>query len=331
MAPSTTISRLGIALCMGAGVAFAVQPVLGSIALDGGAEIVPMLGWRYALAAILLAVVARRSLRALSPRVAAGALALGLVLYTADSFLFYAALERTSAPFASLLHYAHLAVVVGAAAFLGRERVDARRAAALVAILTGIALVGGGAASFDLVGMGLALASAGVYAVYILASDRLLRGTDPVAYSTLLTTGAAIAFLGIGSVQGSLLALGGPTGVSVVVLGAFLGSAFALTAFLAGIRLVGPGTAALLVTVEVPVGLALAALALGDRLATPQLAGAALVVAAIVLLQIRMPSLRIPTAPLVAARRLQLRLARVDAEPARLHTRRALELFGEPA
>ncbi len=260
-----------------------------------------------------------------------GALALGLVLYTADSFLFYAALERTSAPFASLLHYAHLAVVVGAAAFLGRERVDARRVAALVAILTGIALVGGGAASFDLVGMGLALGSAGVYAVYILASDRLLRGTDPVAYSTLLTTGAAIAFLGIGSVQGSLLAVGGPTGVSVVVLGAFLGSAFALTAFLAGIRLVGPGTASLLVTIEVPVGLALAAVALGDRLASPQLAGAALVVGAIVLLQARVPMPGIPDAPLAAARRLQLRLARADAEPARLHTRRALELFGEPA
>jgi drug/metabolite transporter (DMT)-like permease len=331
MTTSSTVSRLGIALCLAAGVAFAVQPVLGSIALDGGAEIVPMLGWRYALAAIVLALVARRSLRTLSPRVAVGALGLGLVLYTADSFLFYAALERTSAPFASLLHYAHLAVVVGAAALLGRERVDARRAAALVAILTGIAFVGGGAVSLDLVGMGLAIASAGVYAVYILASDRLLRGTDPIAYSSLLTTGAAIAFLGIGTVQGSLLALGGATGVSVVVLGALLGSAFALTAFLAGIRLVGPGTASLLVTVEVPVGLALAAVALGDRLAPPQLAGAALVVGAIVLLQVRVPTLRVTDAPLAAARRLQLRLARADAEPARLHTRRALELFGEPA
>ena len=74
-----------------------------------------------------------RGLRAMPWRVAAIAFGLGLVLYTADSFLFYAALERTSAPLASLLHYAHLALVVGAAAFLGRERLDARRLAALVA------------------------------------------------------------------------------------------------------------------------------------------------------------------------------------------------------
>jgi drug/metabolite transporter (DMT)-like permease len=310
-----------MALCLGAGVAFAVQPVLGSVALGGGAEIVPMLGWRYALAAVVLAAIARGRLFTLRPTTALGALALGLVLYAADSFLFYAALERTSAPFASLLHYAHLAVVVGASALLGRERVDARRTAAVVAILTGVALVGGGAVSFDAVGVLLAIGSAGVYAVYILASDRLLRGADPVAYSTLLTSGAAISFLGLGVAQGSLLALGGTAGVGVVVLGALLGSAFALTAFLAGIRLVGPGTASLLVTVEVPVGLVLAAAVLGDRLAVPQLLGAAFVAGAIVLLQIRLPS--IPRQRFLAGW--------ADVDPVRLHTHRAVEVFAGTA
>ncbi len=60
-----------------------------------------------------------------------------------------------------------------------------------------------------------------------------------------------------------------------------------MTAFLGGIRLVGPGTASLLVTIEAPAGVALAALALGERLAPAQLAGAALVLGAIVLLQPR--------------------------------------------
>ncbi|MGL6278152.1 MAG: DMT family transporter [Gaiella sp.] len=323
MTSSRSVSRLGIGLCLAAGVAFAVQPVLGSVALDGGAEIVPMLGWRYALAAVLLALIARKRLRTLSPATALGAVAMGLVLYTADCFLFYAALERTSAPFATLLHYAHLVVVVGAAALLGRERLDARRVAAVVGVLTGIALVGGGAVGLDAVGLTLALASAGVYAVYILASDRLLRGADPIAYSTLLTTGAAASFLLIGTAQGSLFALGGAAGATAVVGGALLGSAFALTAFLAGIRLVGPGTAALLVTVEVPVGLALAGVALGDTLATPQLAGAALVVGAIGLLQVPQTAFGRLALPFVALHRLQLRLAAIDAEPVRVHTRRA--------
>jgi drug/metabolite transporter (DMT)-like permease len=276
----------------------------------------------------VLAAIARGRLFTLRPTTALGALALGLVLYAADSFLFYAALERTSAPFASLLHYAHLAVVVGASALLGRERVDARRTAAVVAILTGVALVGGGAVSFDALGVLLAIGSAGVYAVYILVSDRLLRGADPVAYSTLLTSGAAISFLGLGVAQGSLLALGGTAGVGVVVLGALLGSAFALTAFLAGIRLVGPGTASLLVTVEVPVGLVLAAAVLGDRLAVPQLLGAAFVVGAIGMLQL--PSLG-PVARLSRTVLRHVRAGTADAEPIRLHTRRAAETFAAAA
>ena len=324
MTSTARISRLGIGLCLAAGVAFAVQPVLGSIALDGGAEIVPMLGWRYLLAAVLLAVVGRRGLRAMPLGVLASAFGLGLVLYTADSFLFYAALERTSAPFASLLHYAHLALVVGVAAVVGRERLDARRLAALVAILAGVALVGGGAVDPDTLGVLLAVSAAAVYAVYILLSDRLLQGVDPIAYSAVLTAGAATAFLVLGGLQGTLGAIGGSAGLGAVLGGAVLGSAFALTAFLAGIRLVGPGTASLLVTVEVPVGLLLAGVVLGDRLSSPQLAGAAVVVATIVLLQVRLP------VSLVRATAARLRAVRVlvldpdRAESAPLHLRNAL-------
>ena len=296
------LSRTGVLLCLSGGIAFAVQPVLGSLAIDHGADIVPMLGWRYLLAAVVLAIIARRALRVLPPRVMVSAFALGLVLYTADSFLFYSAVGRTSAPFASLLHYAHLVIVVGAAAFLGRERLRAKPIAALVFILLGIGLVGGGAVSPDALGLVFALASAGVYALYILASDRLLRGVDPIAYSAVLTAGAATSFLAIGTFEGDLTRVGGASGIAMIVVGALLGSTFALTAFLAGIRLVGPGTASLLVTIEVPVGLTLAALVLGDRLAPPQLAGALTVVAAIALLQVPNAWLRRLTLPVSGVR-----------------------------
>lgn len=285
---SLSPNRLGVVLCLGAGLAFAVQPVLGQLALDGGATLSALLGWRYAIAAIVLAFVARRRLGAVPMRVAALAFAMGLVLYAADAALFYAALERTSAPFASLLHYAHLAVVVGVAALAGRERLGARQLVALTAILAGVVLVGGGAGSPDPLGIALALGSAAAYASYILASDRLLRGVDPIAFTALLTAGAATAFLAAGAVRGTLPEVGGLTGGAVALTGALVGSVFAVTAFLAGIRLVGPGTASLLVTIEVPAGLTLAGVVLGERLAAPQLAGAGLVVAAIVLLQLRL-------------------------------------------
>ena len=281
-----TPKRIGVLLSLSAGVAFAIQPILGQLALDGGASIAALLGWRYAIAAAVLAVVARRRLLAIPPRVAALAFGLGIVLYTADSALFYAALDRTSPPFATLLHYAHLVVVVGAAALLGRERLDARRTAALVGVLLGVVLVGGGG-NADPVGIALALASAGAYSAYILVSDRLLRDVDPLAFAALLLGGAATSFAVFGASTGEIVAVGGWVGVTGVLVGALVGSVFAVSAFLTGIRLVGAGTASLLVTVEVPAGLALAALFLGEHLTFGQQAGAALVVGAILLLQLR--------------------------------------------
>jgi drug/metabolite transporter (DMT)-like permease len=281
-----TPPRLGAVLSLVAGLAFAVPPVLGQLALDEGAAISALLGWRDAIAALVLAVVARKRLRAVPPRVAGMAFVVGAGLYTADAALFYAALERTSAPFTTLLHYAHLVVVVGAAALLGRERLDARRAAALVGIIAGVVLVGGGGGA-DAVGIALALASAAAYSGYILASDRLLRDTDPLAFATYLLGGSAVAFCVFGASSGQLAAIGGSTGVAAAVVGAIVGSVVAVTAFLAGIQLAGPGTASLLVTVEVPAGLVLATLVLGEHLGTVQLAGAAIVLAAIALLQVR--------------------------------------------
>ena len=295
-----TPTRLGVALALAAGVAFAVPPVVGQIALDGGASVVALLGWRYALASLVLAFVARRRFRALPVRVLALAFALGVVLYAADAAFFWAALDRTSPPFATLLHYAHLPVVVGTAALLGRDRLDARRVAALTGVLVGVVLVGGGGGA-DPVGIALALASAGAYAAYILASDRVLRHVDPTAFTALLTAGAATTFLVLDAASGRLFAVGGGTGVVAILTGALVGSAFAVTAFLTGVRLLGAGLASLLVTAEVPTGLALSTVALGEHLTTQQQIGAAAVVGAIVLLQVRV---RLPRRRLAEVRTL---------------------------
>jgi drug/metabolite transporter (DMT)-like permease len=79
---------------------------------------------------------------------------------------------------------------------------------------------------------------------------------------------------------------------------------FAVTSFLEGVRLVGPSTASLLVTVEVPVTIALAAIVLKQHLTPTQFVGAGLVVAAIVTMQLRArPRWRTAWAPLSEAER----------------------------
>jgi drug/metabolite transporter (DMT)-like permease len=267
--------------------AFSVSPVLIQVAYSHGAAVSGVLAWRYLVAALLLAGIAGRRLLGIRPRAAVAAFALGALVYALDSALFFASLERTSAPLASLLHYAHLALVVGVAAVVGRERLTRRRLFALTGIFAGVALVGGAAANPDGLGILMALGSAAAYAVYILLSDRLLRDADPMALTALLTAGASTSFLAAGAVFGTLGTVGGPAGLACLGGAALVGSVFAVSSFLKGVRLVGPSTASLLVTVEVPVTIALAALVLKQHLAPAQLAGAALVVGAIVTMQLK--------------------------------------------
>jgi len=267
--------------------AFSVSPVLVQIAYSRGAAVSGVLAWRYLVAALLLAGIAGRRLLGTRPRAAIAAFALGALVYALDSALFFASLERTSAPLASLLHYAHLALVVGVAAFVGRERLTRRRLVALIGIFAGVALVGGAAANPDGLGILMALGSAAAYAVYILLSDRLLRDADPMALTALLTAGASTSFLVAGAVFGTLGTVGGPAGLACLGGAALVGSVFAVSSFLKGVRLVGPSTASLLVTVEVPVTIALAAFVLKQHLTPAQLAGAALVVGAILTMQLK--------------------------------------------
>jgi drug/metabolite transporter (DMT)-like permease len=144
----------------------------------------------------------------------------------------------------------------------------------------------------------MALASAAAYAVYVMLSDRLLRDADPMALAAFLTAGAATSFVVAGGVLGTLGTVGGPAGFVCLIGAALVGSVFAVTSFLKGVRLVGPSTASLLVTVEVPATIALAAIVLGQHLTPLQLAGAGLVVLAIVGLQLRgRPKLRLVERP----------------------------------
>ena len=296
----------GTILCLAAGIAFSVSPVLVQVAYAHGAAVSGVLAWRYLVAALLLAGIAGRRLLRVPPRAAIAAFALGALVYALDSALFFASLERTSAPLASLLHYAHLVLVVGVAALVGRERLTRRRLFALTGIFAGVALVGGAAANPDALGILMALGSAGAYAVYILLSDRLLRDADPMALTALLTAGASTSFLVAGAAIGTLGTVGGPAGLACLGGAALVGSVFAVSSFLKGVRLVGPSTASLLVTVEVPVTIALAALVLKQHLTSPQLAGAALVVGAILAMQLkwRPARLRLASASPALGRRL---------------------------
>ena len=294
MFASRSPERIGVALCLVAGASFALQPVLVRLAFEGGATVAGVGALRFALAALVLGVLARTALAAAPARTLAAPFALGLTIYGLETGFFFASLERIDVSLASLLMCSYPALVVAGAVLLRRERASRRRALALLVALAGIALVlaGGVGGALDPLGIGLALAAAVAYAAYVLISDLLLGTTEPLVLATMLCAGAAMAFALAGSATGSF-DIGGTSPLAVIGAIALAATVLPVAAFLAGVRRIGPSRATILGTVEPPVTIALSALVFGERLGPLQLLGAGLVVGAVVILQLRRrPALR---------------------------------------
>jgi drug/metabolite transporter (DMT)-like permease len=278
----------GTLFCLGSGAAFGAMAVFGKLAYGEGATVGTLLAVRFALAALLFwalvfAAGATAELRELARHEVGTGFALGAGAYALQAGVYFAALERIDASLLSLLLYTAPAIVAGAAVALGRERLTRHRLTALGLALGGLFLVvlGAGSGALDPLGAALGLGAAVLYSTYILISDGVVDRISPRLLSALVCTGAAIS-LTVGSAlvgQLDLRALT-PAGWGWVLCLAVVSTVAALSLFFAGLRRVGPTTAAILSTVEPVVTVVLAAIVFGETLGPIQLAGAALVLIA---------------------------------------------------
>ena len=287
--------RLGSALCIASAVAFGAMSIFGKLAYDAGVGILTLLFVRFAIAAPVLWVATLRRAGGRGPfagqssRTLLAALALGAGGYSLQAGLYFSALARMDASLLSMLLYTFPAMVTAAAIALGRETASRRRTGALLVSSGGLALVllGAGSGTFDWVGAALGLGAALTYTAYILVSDRVGGGIDALPLAALITTGATITFGLAGAATGSIDTGFQSEGWVWLASIAIVSTVTPITLFFAGLRRVGPSTAAILSTLEPPTTVALAFLVFGESLTLLQLAGAALVLGAAVSLNLR--------------------------------------------
>ena len=285
----------GTLLCLGSGTAFGAMAVFGKLAYADGATVGTLLAVRFALAAglfwaLVFAGGAAHELRAVSRRDVGLGLGLGACGYAAQAGTYFAALQRIDASLVSLLLYTFPSIVAVGAVALGRERVDARRIAALGLASGGLVLVVASArtGALDPLGTALALGAAVVYSGYILISQGIAGRLSPTLLSALVCSGAA-ASLTVGSALLGQLRLGelSASGWLWLACIAVVSTVTAISLFFAGLRRAGPTTASILATVEPLVTVVLAFLIFGETLGAAQLAGGALVLTAVLVLHPR--------------------------------------------
>jgi len=284
MAQSARNEGRGLALVALSTVAFGVLPILAKAAYAAGVRPLPLLPSRYAIAALLLTLLARGP--ALPWRSRVRLWAIGAV-FVVNSLAYFRALQTVSASAVALLLYSYPVLVALLAAAAGLERLTLRALLVAAAAFAGCALTAAGetgASSLLQAGPGVAFAlvAALVYASYLVLSSRFAADVPAQALAQHLAQASALVCIVLALATGGLSLPSSPAAWLSVLGIAVVSTVVALFTFLAGMAHLGPTRASVVSSLEVLVTLALAAALLGERLGPLQWLGAALILGAVV-------------------------------------------------
>lgn len=269
---------------------FGTLAVLVPLAYDEGMAPLPLLSWRFAMAASLLAALAlvrdRGSLRVPVSDLGRFAI-LALTGYGAGSLCFVFALKYAEASVVAVLLYAYPALVMVAGwTFLSERRTWSQVAAVAVTFIGCVLVIGlGGGAKTAWQGIALGLGAAVGYAAFSLMSQRWLPGRSRLTVMAYMFAFAVVppalaSWLFDGAESLSPAAWDSAAWVLlgvIVVVPTFV----AVVLYMQGIRGLGATQAAVVSTVEPLFTMVLAAWLLHERLGRLQIVGALLVIAGV--------------------------------------------------
>jgi drug/metabolite transporter (DMT)-like permease len=275
-------------------------------AAETGMEALPFVTWRGLVGTAVLVmaalVVARVGSKRQAGSLTAGrkrALVIAAFLGAVLNIAMFEAFNRTTIAVVLITFYTFPALVTIAAVPLYGERIDRIRASALLLSAAGLVLVvlapilTGGAVTLDPIGIGLAIGAAFCQASFILIAGKGFAPLPPVQVGAFVVfvAGALALLLALVTADfaGLLVPLNSIQSADAwiwILAGGLTGAAIPTTAFIAGIGMIGPSRAAILMTIEPLVGVLLAGLFLGERPSPIQLAGGAAVLVAAAVLQV---------------------------------------------
>ena len=271
------------ALCFGTtGAAQALGPD-GASPLTVGAV-------RVAVGAALLLLVVRLAAGGAPLRLARGPLLVGGIGVAAYQLCFFAAVDDTGVAIGTVAALGSAPAFAG----LGGYLVDRTRPGSAWAVATALAAVGvalmalsGAAAEVSVPGLLLALGAGASYAVFTLASKRLLDAGAAVdrVMAGVFTLGALLLLPVL--VVGDLDWLARADGLAMAAWLGAVPTALAYILFAHGLRLLPAGDVATLTLAEPVTAAALGAVVLGERPGVQAAAGVALVIAGLVVLALR--------------------------------------------
>lgn len=282
-----TVAVVISACCFGS-----ISP-LTVVATSHGMALESIQSWRYLTTAVLLLIAGAVSKTAprrdgVAPWYAPQVLLVAGGGQAAVATLALLALRWLPAATSSFLFYTFPAWVAIITAVRGIEPLERRRLMALAIALAGIAAMVGApdSASLAPVGVGVILAAALVYALYIPVLSSLQHQREALDVSRAIAVGGSLIFCTWSITTGTLLSIPDATAFGASVLQGVL-SAGSFLGFLAGLRVLGPVRTAITSTVEPFWTTMLGIVLLGQPIGVGTIVGGLAIMAAVVLLQRR--------------------------------------------
>jgi drug/metabolite transporter (DMT)-like permease len=273
------MNRSALLALTAAGLMFGLTVPLSKVAL-GWLDPAWLAAVRFGLAAPVLAVIARRALRAAAtPRVAAW----GAGGYGAMVVLQNLGVERTSVTHAAIIFGSVPVFVAAGSVLAGRAAAGPAAWSGFGVALAGVAMVAGSGGQASLSGDALVAASAVLGSALIVVQGELLEGRDPVAV-TAVQMAAAGAFSLVFALP-TPLPTGAPVLPEAIALAALVsvGSLIPFALYAYGQARVSAELAGAFVNLEPVVGVASGVLAFGNPFGSWQALGAVLVIGGLAL------------------------------------------------
>jgi drug/metabolite transporter (DMT)-like permease len=271
----------GVLLAVMSACAFGTVAILARKGYEEGADPLPLLGYRFAIASALLIALARAMRRPAvpDPGVVWKLLLLGGVGFAIESSLFFIALDKAPAGIVSLVFFSFPMLTVLISWILRTEPVTKRTVLALSLGTAGVASIFT-IRDVSLEGPLLALLAALSVAIYFTGAGVVMRGHDPLVGAIWTAVGAAVSILAVAFATGQDFPLAAlPWAVALGVV-----TSIAFYAMYGAISRIGPAKAAVSQMLEPVVTVVLGVLILDEDITIRIAIGAALIVSALPIL-----------------------------------------------
>lgn len=277
---------IGTLCILGTTVCYGIMPSLSFLAFGEGVKTETLLFNKFLYAAILMwiFILIRKSSFRFSGK-AAWIMLIICLAYIGLATTLYLAFNYISGSLATIVSFTFPAIVIAIEMATGREPVRVAKIAAVLLSLAGLALiVWSPDLKGNLIGIAFAFGTALCYVVYLfgLGAESIKKEDSFVVSGYVLLSSAVFNAFRCGF-SGSPMFAVAPKQLVLMLLLAVVCAFLAILMYAGGVRLIGPGNAALINTFEPVLACVFGYLLVGDQMTVPMMIGSAMVVCAVLM------------------------------------------------